>query len=244
MHKEKLDKIVFLNEFLDKHLNLQNLKKSFSWKVIYKIVFTNLLRYGKNFYVWNKIDTNKYENYIKAITDFVYENIYLKEKLEKSDILKLHYFIMKDLSLEKYNVLWDFRTWAMTIHWYDTRWKLVAIYPVKVKYIKIRFEEELNKLNKNLWKKKKSNLLAIIEFIFNMINEIHPFENWNWKVFFVLFDILLFKYDFFPVFILKEEHRKKLFNNVISHYVENKKKEVYLNYFLDLIIEIYSNYKM
>lgn len=241
-----LEKVLYLNEYLDKHLNINNLKQNFAKQVIYKIVFENLLRYKNNFSIWNnQIDTQKFENYLRQIADFIYENIYLSKIIEKKDILKLHYLIMKNLPLEKIVNLGVLRKSEMKIHWNNTAGKLITTFPTKPKYIEQEFNLQINNLNSNLLKwDKKDKLLSIIIFIHNMVDIIHPFENGNWKVFRILLDVLLFKIDFFPLFILKKEHREKLFNKVIAHYLDNKKKEVFLNYFLELMIDIYWNYKM
>jgi len=246
MTVEKIKKVIELNNFLDEHLNIGKIKQNFAKQVIYKIVFENLLRYKNNFSIWdNQIDLQKFEAYLKEITDFVYENIYLKEIIKKKDILKLHYLIMKDLPLEKINNSWIFRQSEMKIHWHNTAGKLITTFPTKPKYIEKEFDLQINDLNSNLlnWNKSEK-LLSIIIFIHNVIDVIHPFENGNWKVFRILLDVLLFKLDFFPVFVLKKEHRKKIFNKVISNYLDNKKKEVFLIYFLNLMIDIYSNYKI
>jgi len=242
----KLEKVLYLNEYLDKHLNIKHLKQNFTKQVIYKIVFENLLRYKNNFTISNnQIDSQKFEVYLKEITDFVYENIYLKSIIEKQNILKLHYLIIKNLPLEKIDNLWVFRQSEMRIHWHNTANKLITTFPTKPKYIEKDFDLQLNNLNSSLLNSdKEDKLLNILTFIHYMIDIIHPFENGNWKVFRVLLDILLFKIDFFPVFVLKEEHREKLFNKVISNYLNNKKKEVFLIYFLELMIDIYSDYKM
>lgn len=265
---EVIQKVIRLNYLLDKHLDLNKLKQIYAKQVIYKIIFENLLIYKDNFSIWdNQIDLQKFETYLKEITDFVFEKIYIKKRLEKKDILKLHYIIMKNLPLEKIDNIWHFRQYKMKIcqhnnnitgknvtafqshemkiYWYNTAGKLIATFATKSKYIEKEFNLQLNNLNANVlnWDD-KNNLLSIIIFIHNIINAIHPFENWNWKVFRILLDVLLFKINFFPVFILKKEHRKKLFNKVIANYLDNKQKEVFLTHFLELMIDIYSNYKM
>ncbi len=236
--KEKIEELVKWNDFLDKHLNLKDLKKNFLNKIFEKVAYENLWRYKSSF----KTD-KEFLNYIQNISLFLSE-IYTKKELLNEDILKLHFLANKDLKLKNWllnNLIWAYRNKDVEILEKNRKWNPVKVWTPNASKIKKLMKKELEKLNDNL---KSENVYKqvfwISEFVINSLI-IHPFPDGNGKVFWILNDILLLKINFFPVFtnkVIKEKH-----TDIFIDYIENKNVSKTIQNYLDFIISVYKNYK-
>jgi len=238
--------IIRLNNFLDEHLNIEKLKKEHNDDILYKITITSLLKYKWNFAISpEKIDVPWFDAYLKNIVLYL-KKIYSKEKLEWKDILELHSLIMKNLVLEKIDKsqIWVWRNTAMKIRWYNLK-NICAIYPASSpKYVEKNMNTEIQKLNIILLGNttKEEKLIWIISFIIESF-KIHPFANGNGKVFWILLDLLFWKYDFFPVFVSDKRLKDKVMEEVFAYRdLETKNENILIDRFLIFLSFVYSHY--
>ncbi len=244
--EQKTQEVIRLNELLDKYLNITNLKENHNDDMFYKIVITSLLKYKSNFAISpEKIDVSWFDDYLKNIASYLKE-LYFKEKIEKKDIQNLHYLIMDKLVLENINKedIWNWRTIWMKIRWHNLKGMCVIDNASSPKYIDKNITIEIEKLNNVLLtnSSQEEKLLAIINFIMKSFT-IHPFANGNGKVFWILLDLLLWKYNFFPSFISHKNLKQKVHKEVFDYYTETKNENMLVDRFLLFLSYLYSHYK-
>lgn len=229
--QEKIQKIIKLNNFLDKHLKLENLKKQYINNLIEKIVIENFQRYQNKF---NDLET--YKQYLKNIFKKSME-IYNKKEINVNDLYELHSLSNKKLNIIPENQLWYFRTTWTEILEKTPNWKIKKIWTIDFKKIKQVMKNEINQLNISL---SNEDFLWISNFILNSLI-IHPFYDGNWKVFWLLNDLFLLKINFFPIFWNKDI--EKIHKDVFACYVIDFNKDLLLKKYLEFIISRYKNYK-
>ena len=239
-------KVIRLNNFLDKHLNIKKLKENHNNDMFYKIALTSLLIYKQNFAISpEKIDVSWFDDYLKNVANYLKE-LYLKNKLEKQDIQKLHYLIMSKLVLEKIEKtdIWNWRTTWMKIRWHNLKGMRVIEHAPSPEYVDKNMIVEIKKLNNILStnSSQKEKLLAIVKFIMKSFI-IHPFANGNGKTFWTLLDLLLWKYNFFPSFPFHKDLKLKVHKEVFDYYTETKNENVLIDKFLIFLSYVYSHYK-
>ena len=238
---EKIDK---QNNFLDNHLNIQILKQKHNYDMIYKICDTVLNKYKINFSINpTTINLKFYREYLKNLSNFIENNILNKETLELKDILSLHFNIIEKLTTTeklKPSQIWVFRSSQKYINWLTLDYKRKRIGFTHPKFLEKKQKELLEELNNST---KENKLYFILKFILSNLVILHPFENWNWKTFFILLDILLWKNNYFPCF-LKDKRFELDLEKLFQIYTTNQDLEKLIEHFLNNIFDIYKNYKM
>jgi len=245
---EKLNKIVDLNKYIEKHLwKVEEFRKKYLDKIILKVCDNILCNYKINFYKnieWD-IDEEKYLNYLKKITSFILENFENIESVE--NIKKLHLYIVSELKTSekiKKEDIWVFRNVSKHMSWMSKSWKIIKRWLTGPKYISKEYKKILEYLQEKItnWKDKEK-FDAIITFIFYNLFVIHPFDNGNSKVFYLLLDILLLKNNFFPLLIRKKEFYPRFLESFKSYTPNYNLEELKYNIYDD-IIYIYSHYQI
>ena len=241
---ELTEKINKQNDFLDTHLNITKLKQKHNYDMIYKICDTVLNKYKINFSINpTTINLKFYRKYLKDLSIFIENNILNKETLELKDILALHYNIIKKLTTTeklKPNQIWTFRNSQKYINWLTLDYKRKRIGFTHPKFLEKKEKILIEELNNS---SKENKLYFILKFILSNLVILHPFENWNWKTFFILLDILLWKNNYFPCF-LKDKRFELDLEKLFQIYTTNQNLEKLIEHFLKKILNIYKNYKM
>lgn len=223
--------------------NFINISKELSNYKIKKIVYNNTLHYLRNAFLrtsqdkhqlvlnWYVADTNKLIKYIE-------ENFTCKDvkKLEIDFIKWLH----KNL----------FPEWFITKN-KDINWK-EFIQMIPWEFRKINLQSKTNP-NKNIYLK-FSDITIWIEKIINIFNDsrkelsdillfladffiVHPFGDWNWRVAYILTDLLLLKNWFNPLYLWELKQKNELqFYNILDKVYETRDTKLFYDF-----IETYKN---
>lgn len=241
-------KIIQYNELLSTHLGkIEDIKKLHNRDMYYKICNNILIKYRANFSTINGFDSNLYVQYINELVDYIEKYIDPIHELSLDILLWLHYTIMKKLTTTekiKPNLIWWLRDTSrhLIFAWLD--WKTERVWMTAAKHIKKELKETIVYLNESLLSGERSmQLEAIVRFFLYNLYIIHPFDNGNGKTFFILLDILLWKYDFFPVF-LKNPKFHTVLRKTIDSYSPNHDFTKLVNDFYGTMLYVYKNYQM
>jgi len=242
-----MGKILELNNFLDKHINLKQIKEKNNYDLIYKIVDTVLIRYKTNFSTIDSFDSQKYKEYIDSIVDYIDEYLLKQEDISLNILLSLHYNIMISLTtteqIEK-KYIWALREKSKFISAATVEWKRIRRWFTAPKFIKKEIKKSIIILNDELkTNNKEKQFNAIIHFVLFNLFITHPFDNGNDKTFSILLDVLLYKYDFFPSFIKKEIFKNMLYKTYAKYSPENNFEKLKQDFKND-IKYIYTHYQM
>ncbi len=232
-------KIDNLNKFLQEKLNINKLYNEQAKLLIRKVTYETLKKYNYNFIILKNeekvVDNKLFLEYIDKVSNFLYENIFLKE-LTVDWLLKLHYEIINPLKLEKINPdeIGTFRKHWMVFTW-DRWWNIPRRRTLtKPKYIKQNMEDLIKKLNKN------NDIDSVLDFFIDSVLIIHPFDNGNGRIFHLVLDILLFKNKYFPLFA-KKNATYKLYE-AYERYNQTLNRTNFKKDFISIIEYIYSHY--
>jgi fido (protein-threonine AMPylation protein) len=160
--------------------------------------------------------------------------------------LSFHFNVLKPLTTTEkipHHLIWAFRDKVKYFPWKKTDWKIVHLTLSHPKKIDKEVKLLINDFNNKIKKTEKDKIEAIVKFILINLVLIHPFDNWNWKVFWILLDVLLWKYDFFPLFVQNNTFKPKLLE-ILSKYSSSQNFDKLVEDFYELIIYIYFNYKV
>lgn len=245
---KNIEKYLELNQFLDKHLNIKLIKEQHKRDILFKIVDMVMYRYKINFNDKNWFNNIEYIDYINNLVDFIDKYIYDTDKDFDLDVLlSLHANIMWKLTTtEKINHknIWTLRptTKYISAHWID--WKIERRWFTSPKFLKKEVKATIEDLN--IWLKSNNRALQVEKIIWFVLYNLfitHPFDNWNDKTFFILLDILLLKYNFFPWFFKKSNHREMILKTFSKYTPEHNYQKLKENFINDMI-NIYKNYQM
>ena len=150
-----------------------------------------------------------FDLHMKQISDFCIKN-FDKDNLTVNFIKNLHK-IHYPKWYRRFKKSLDWKTEVCTmIPW---EYKTIENFPeVKPKDVKKEMEKIVDYYNKN-YKNSKNILDLISYFILNFI-KIHPFWDWNWTVWFILFDLLLFYNWYKPIYIKKIFSKEEIYINI------------------------------
>lgn len=236
---ELIEKIIEANKITQKQLNFWVILKNQKNDLVNKIVDVWVEKYKNKFKINSKeIDYQKYLKYVNNISEYLNKNILEKKNLTNDIILWLNKIIFEQFQDENLKI-WKLRKEIRTIENFDKNWKLIQrdmfISPNKVeKY----FLDELNNFNNEI---NKNTFETIIHLFQYNLSKIHPFYNWNGRVFFILLDILLLKYNYLPLFIRQDKNK---YEDITRQYMIDKNFKKLEIAFLELILEKYKNYKI
>lgn len=209
-------------------------------QLINKIIDVCILKYKDLFKDANwDTDSEKYLDYINMLTNSVNTLFIEKKELELDDLLNFHKAIFSIFSTEELQEMKIQNTWKLRKEW-RMAYNLDDNQKLKnrnyfISHYKVERELLLAIDNYN----KAKDLYSICLFFNKAISDIHPFENWNGRVFFILLDILLVKNWYLPLFINQD---KKKYNEVIELYFVDRNFNKLIHNFLILILEKYSDY--
>lgn len=241
MQKEKLIADVIKRcEDTKEKLNFDFVLKNQKKELINKIVDVWVEKYKYLFKINEKeINYDNYLKYINELSEYLTIHFFDKNNIESDDILwfhKLIFSIFPDDSIDKIKS-WELRYEMRNVENFDENWKLIRrnMFISKNK-VETYFQDELNNYNKNI----ESNQLEIIIHFFQWnLSKIHPFFNWNWRIFFILLDVLLLKYNFLPLFLRQD---KDEYEKITQAYMISKNFKKFELDFLELIYKKYKNY--
>ena len=241
MRKDKILKLIEKQNLeTQKLLWFDNILKNQKKELIYKVLDTWLEKYKYLFKINEKeIDYNKYLKYIEKNYNYLNKTFLKEEYIKKEYIFWLHKLIFEIFPNDSEDKIksWKLRNEIRTIENFDDKWKLLQrdIF-ISSNKVEKYFFEEIENFNKNI---KNNPFETIVHFFQWNLSKIHPFFNWNWRIFFILLDILLIKYNYLPLFIRQDKEKYEL---ITSQYMIDKNfKKLELNFY-NLILEKYKNY--
>lgn len=253
-NKEVLKEIVYKSIFLKNNIELIKLpwveiKIYNQWKQVkqwYEEEFPIKFIYNSNNIEGSKIPWEevekiiknkkykyKVENEIKEVKNSVQTWNFINTKFifNESNIKKLYHILTKNLLQENGN---KYPRWFKKIE--NIVNNNTTTKPDKV-------SEEINSLI-FIYKKNKKKIFSLKNaFDFHLkYEQIHPFENWNWRTWRFLMNKILLQNWMFPIIVFKEN--KTSYSNSISSCNSWSKKKYYkfmLNQYKKTIDEIYNN---
>ena len=154
-----------------------------------------------------KIEIQEVENSIKS-WDFLNTKFIFNE----ANIKKLYHILTKDLLQEN---------WEKYPRWFK---KVSNIVNNDITTSPEKVSEEINDLI-NWYKNNKKNIFPLqLAFDFHLrYEQIHPFENWNWRTWRLLMNKILIQNWMFPMIVFTE-NKQSYFNAIASCKSGNKKK--------------------
>lgn len=225
------------NFIIQDKLNFKEISKINTKWIILKILDINFLKYRKE--ISEKVDYIEYLNFLYEKIEVLFLNT---QEIKLENILEFHRNVFSIYSNEelkeiKIKNIWEIRNESRMIYNLDENGKLInRNYFVSVKKAKKQFIGSIEEYNIS-----SKSIEDIAIFFQKSISKIHPFENWNWRVFFTILDLLLFKNNFLPLFI---NQNKKEYNQVLNkYYYDHNFKKLIIN-FLNFILKRYNNYQI
>ncbi len=222
-NKNILEKIIFDSKLLFNNLDFEKQNK---YDYFYKINFIQKFVYESNRAEWSKIkqeevfkifenkkSNHKNKNEIlevknsKKVFDFMNE----KFIFNVSNIKKIYHILTKDLLMNS----WDK---------YPRGFKKVEnIVNNDITSKPENVERDLESLI--LWYKQNKKKLFSLElaYLFHLkFEKIHPFIDWNWRIWRFLINKILIDNNYFPL-ILFSDNKKSFFNSIKNSWVAHKK---------------------
>ncbi len=246
MFQEKIsiicEKIETQNKKTQSLLWFEEIIKNNQKELLYKIIHVAVSKYQDLFTVNGKYSEEKYMQYLEDIYRYTDEVFMKKENLKKKEILDFHALLFSSFSeneLRKMKIKNTGNLRKKSVIAYN----LYKSHKLKNKNdfiphskVENTFVETINKYNLS-----DKNIIDISIFFHKCISYIHPFDNGNGRVFFLLFDILLLKNDYLPCFIKQDKDR---YEKVIQAYFTHKNFNKLIYNFLEFILYKYENYNI
>lgn len=220
-NKYKLEKIIFKSKYF---FNLYNYKKNKN--LFSDINFIEKFVYESNRTEWSKIKEedlkkifkNKKINYqnkneILEVKNSIKSFEFMQEKFIFNiwNIKKVYHILTKDLVMSS----WDkYPRWFKKIE--NTVNDDITTSPENV-------ENELKNLL-NWYKENKKKIFPLqLAYLFHLkFQKIHPFIDWNWRIWRFLINKILISNNYFPI-ILFSDNKKSFFNSIKDSWIWNKK---------------------
>ena len=237
-NKETLKKVIFKSKLLDNYINVLGLLdnnssdlyiKWFRYKKWFKDKFPIEFIFNSNNIEWSKIpeeevkkiiENKKYiykiKNEIKEVENSIKVWNFINEKFifNEANIKKVYHILTKDLLQSN---------WNKYPRWFK---KVKNIVNNNTTSDPENVSKEILSLI-NMYKKSKKDVFSLsLAFDFHLkYEQIHPFEDWNWRTGRFLMNKILLQNGMFPMIIFKEN--KLSYSNAIASCSNWNKKKYY-----------------
>ena len=236
-NKEKFSKLlynsIYLSNILQSNILQSNIKSIKNLKNKYS-KFPILFIYESNKTEWSKIPLQEVE---KIILNKKYKYKNKNEITEVENSKKAWDFLKKDFVFNEANIKRIYH--ILTKDLLQENWlkyprgfkKIINTVNNSLTTAPENVSFEINKLLK-YYKENKKNIFPLkMAFDFHLeFEKIHPFENWNWRIWRLLMNKILLANNLLP-FIIFSENRQSYFNAIKS--TENKWRKKYYKFMLN-----------